>query len=165
MPMTSNTLLVRPTRLTPARDKEDVMRSRAFRYVLGFIPLLLAAAVAMPMSPAQAGPTVAAAKSGAATNGSVGNSAIIPGLCEYTSSQPTLRRGSSGTAVRQAQCEYNWATRGTNIAVDGSFGSITDSAIRHFQRCVHITADGIVGPVTWSRLNYWASSPGYPPGC
>ena len=93
------------------------------------------------------------------------NAAIIPYRCTYTASQPTLRSGSSGTAVRQAQCEYNYATRGTNIAQDGSFGPITRSSIIRFQRCVGITADGVVGPVTWSYLNYWASSNSYPSNC
>jgi peptidoglycan hydrolase-like protein with peptidoglycan-binding domain len=60
--------------------------------------------------------------------------------------------------VRQAQCEYNWSVLSPKIAEDGSFGPLTRAAIVRFQRCVGITADGIVGPVTWSRLNFWAAS-------
>lgn len=93
------------------------------------------------------------------------DAAPIPGRCTYTSRQPQLQRGSTGAAVRQVQCEYNWATRGANIAVDGKFGRGTRSAIVRFQRCMGITADGIVGPVTWSHLNYWAKSNSYPANC
>jgi len=84
---------------------------------------------------------------------------IIPNRCTYTSSEPTVRYGSSGTAVRQAQCEYNYAVRSPKITQDGSFGPNTRDAIIRFQRCVGISADGIVGPVTWSHLNYWAAQP------
>jgi zinc D-Ala-D-Ala carboxypeptidase len=84
---------------------------------------------------------------------------IIPNRCTYTASEPTLRYGSSGTAVRQAQCEYNFAVRSPKLTRDGSFGPLTRDAIKRFQRCVGITADGVVGPVTWSHLNYWAAQP------
>jgi peptidoglycan hydrolase-like protein with peptidoglycan-binding domain len=36
--------------------------------------------------------------------------------------------------------------------VDGAFGPLTRSAVISFQSNVGITADGIVGPVTWSKL-------------
>ena len=89
------------------------------------------------------------------------NAAIIPGRCTYTSSQPTLSQGSSGTAVRQAQCELNYSMRYTKVTVDGSFGPNTAQAVRIFQSCVGIGVDGIIGPVTWSRLNAWAGSNTY----
>lgn len=89
----------------------------------------------------------------------------IPHRCMYTDTERTLRYGSSGTVVRQAQCEYNMATRGTDLVVDGSYGPRTASAIRRFQDCVGITVDGIVGPITWNRLNDWARSNGYPANC
>lgn len=82
-------------------------------------------------------------------------------ICNYTSSRPTIQYGSTGSAVKQAQCYYNYATTGANLTVDGIFGSDTRAKIIHFQQCVGITADGIVGPVTWSNLSYWANSPYY----
>ena len=87
--------------------------------------------------------------------------AIIPNRCEYTSSQPELRRNSSGTAVRQLQCELNWAMTGNNLTVDGDFGSLTDAAVRRFQRCAGIGVDGIAGPNTWREANRWAASSAY----
>lgn len=91
--------------------------------------------------------------------------AASSGLCSYTSSEPVLRRGSTGTAVKQAQCELNYSMTGDNLAIDGDFGPATESAVKRFQACVKISVDGVIGPVTWSHLNYWASNGGYPSGC
>lgn len=81
--------------------------------------------------------------------------------CRHTNSRPTLRRGSSGTAVRQAQCYLNHAMTGDNLAEDGDFGPVTDAATRRFQGCAEITVDGIVGAQTWSFLTFWANSTEY----
>ena len=85
-------------------------------------------------------------------------------LCNYTGAQPLLVEGSSGTAVKQAQCELNWAYangHGLTLAVDGQFGSHTLTVTRDFQACVHIAVDGKIGPDTWSLLNFWVNQPGY----
>ncbi len=87
--------------------------------------------------------------------------AIISGRCAYTSSEPTLSYDPSTykTAVKQLQCELNWSLLYTPyLSVDGYFGSDTRAAVRTFQKCAGITVDGIVGPQTWSKLNYWAGS-------
>jgi hypothetical protein len=144
------------------------MRARSIRILLGSLSLVLTCLATVPLTAAHAASPSEAEAKGAVSktdDGSIVINRIIPGRCEYTSAEPTVRRGSSGAAVRQAQCEYNWATTGTNIAIDGSFGSITHDAIVRFQQCVGIEDDGIVGPVTWSHLNYWAASNFYPPGC
>ena len=86
--------------------------------------------------------------------------------------RPELAEGSSGTAVKQAQCELNWAyayAQSTNygngsaggLTVDGSFGAYTNEATRNFQACVHIAVDGVIGPNTWSKLNYWVNQSTY----
>lgn len=38
------------------------------------------------------------------------------------------------------------------LALDGSFGKNTDSAVRAFQKKNSLECDGVVGPVTWSKL-------------
>ena len=67
-----------------------------------------------------------------------------------SSSQPKLRQGSRGTAVRTLQSQLN--ARGASIAVDGSFGPATNSAVRALQRAAGIGVDGVVGPKTWNAL-------------
>jgi hypothetical protein len=73
-----------------------------------------------------------------------------PGQGEHDHDQPTLRRGSSGPAVRRLQSAL--VAAGHAISVDGDFGAQTEAAVRAFQTAAGLTADGIVGPATWSRL-------------
>lgn len=61
-------------------------------------------------------------------------------------------------AVHSLQTRLNvWAAsaRPTNpkVTVDGSFGPLTEQAVKLFQSSVGITSDGVVGPVTWAHLN------------
>ncbi|MFJ5307949.1 protein kinase [Streptomyces sp. NPDC088350] len=81
--------------------------------------------------------------------------------CGYTDSRPTIKNGSSGAAVQQAQCYLNLSMAGGTIPEDGDFGPVTEAATRRFQACAAITVDGLIGPETWSYLVYWASSPNY----
>jgi len=41
---------------------------------------------------------------------------------------------------------------GTNLSVDGMFGSATREAVRHFQRRHGLQVDGVAGPITKSKL-------------
>ncbi|MGW2648656.1 peptidoglycan-binding domain-containing protein [Streptomyces sp. NPDC001393] len=81
----------------------------------------------------------------------------------YTSSEPTLSYGSSGIAVEALQCELNWDMNNTtDLNIDGSWGDQTQAAVIKFQQCAGLQpVDGIVGPQTWSKLDYWASSQYY----
>lgn len=66
---------------------------------------------------------------------------------------PTISQGSTGNAVREAQCLLRfWGFSVGSSGIDGIFGSATRAAVIDFQRTCRITADGIVGPVTWNRL-------------
>jgi peptidoglycan hydrolase-like protein with peptidoglycan-binding domain len=82
-------------------------------------------------------------------------------ICNFTDSRPSLSRGSSGAAVRQAQCYLNQAI-GAGLDQDGDFGQITQSATRAFQQCAGIVVDGRIGAQTWSFLSFWANAPGAP---
>ena len=65
--------------------------------------------------------------------------------------QPMLRTGSRGDAVRKLQELLN-ALGYDCGSVDGIFGSKTKAAVLAFQKANGLGADGIVGPLTWGKL-------------
>ncbi|MEC4017583.1 peptidoglycan-binding domain-containing protein [Streptomyces sp. H27-D2] len=82
-------------------------------------------------------------------------------VCQFTKSRPTIKRGASGVAVKQAQCYLNHSLKGKGLLEDGEFGPVTDAAVHKFQKCADITIDGIIGAQTWSHLTFWANSSGF----
>ncbi|MEO0539246.1 MAG: peptidoglycan-binding domain-containing protein [Cyanobacteria bacterium P01_A01_bin.105] len=64
---------------------------------------------------------------------------------------PVLREGMYGPAVTRLQ-ERLRALDAYSGPIDGVFGSQTAAAVRQVQRSNDLTADGVVGPVTWSVL-------------
>ena len=65
--------------------------------------------------------------------------------------QPMLRTGSRGDAVRKLQELLN-AKGYTCGNVDGIFGSKTYAAVLEFQKANSLGVDGIVGSLTWAKL-------------
>ncbi len=63
-----------------------------------------------------------------------------------------LTNGSSGPDVALVQSWLNGQSSGTNISVDGKFGSGTQSAVRTFQNDTGLAVDGKVGNNTWNTL-------------
>ena len=61
-----------------------------------------------------------------------------------------LRRGDRGEAVRVLQRCLRSA--GYDLAIDGVFGRITLECVKSFQATHDLDRDGIVGPLTWSKL-------------
>jgi hypothetical protein len=61
-----------------------------------------------------------------------------------------LNRGDESPFVEILQ--HLLRARGSGLKVDGIFGVVTEEAVRRFQGKQGIAVDGIVGPVTWSRL-------------
>jgi GH24 family phage-related lysozyme (muramidase) len=59
--------------------------------------------------------------------------------------KPTLKRGNSGLAVKEMQGLLG-------IKQDGIFGTITETAVRLFQRQHGLIEDGICGVKTWNEL-------------
>lgn len=57
----------------------------------------------------------------------------------------TIKRGSRGEEVKLLQQKLN-------VIVDGIFGSITEEAVKEFQKTNGLSVDGIVGPKTWEKL-------------
>lgn len=62
----------------------------------------------------------------------------------------TYKKGSRGEIVRQIQKAL--AGAGLRVIVDGNFGTITEEAVREFQKKKGLTPDGIVGPATLALL-------------
>lgn len=61
-----------------------------------------------------------------------------------------LRLEMSGWEVKELQALLN--AYGFSLYLDSAFGPNTDSAVRQFQRAMGIDSDGIVGPITRSKL-------------
>ena len=66
--------------------------------------------------------------------------------------EPVLKRGSNDPAVRDLQQALKTLGHDPG-AIDGVFGASTESAVKAFQQAREITADGIVGRVTWINID------------
>ena len=66
------------------------------------------------------------------------------------SSWPLEQNGSRGENV--ASVQYMLQAKGYQLQADGQFGSLTAQAVMSFQGKNGLTADGIVGPLTWEKL-------------
>ncbi len=81
---------------------------------------------------------------------------VFTAVTDLAYSGEALRLGSSGTAVRELQEMLNFVgktyTSIPSLTVDGSFGALTQSAVREFQRIFGLTVDGVVGSATWNAL-------------
>lgn len=64
---------------------------------------------------------------------------------------PTLTKGASGDAVKRLQRALT-AGLGSTVAIDGSFGTGTDTAVRLYQDTRGLDVDGSVGSDTWKAL-------------
>jgi peptidoglycan hydrolase-like protein with peptidoglycan-binding domain len=61
-----------------------------------------------------------------------------------------VRLGDSGSGVQQIQTAL--VAHGYQVAVDGKFGPQTAQAVKAFQQKNGLTQDGVVGPITWAKL-------------
>ncbi|MFG3662281.1 glycoside hydrolase domain-containing protein [Streptomyces sp. NPDC047706] len=71
---------------------------------------------------------------------------------------PTVRGGSTGDLVKAAQCLLKAAGHDPGTP-DGIFGPDTTTAARDFQAGKQLTADGVVGPRTWTALLSGGTTP------
>jgi N-acetylmuramoyl-L-alanine amidase len=69
-----------------------------------------------------------------------------PGPQPTPGERPTIRQGSQGEAVREAQRLLG------GLTADGIFGPLTDARARQFQTERGLAVDGIIGPRTWGEL-------------
>jgi hypothetical protein len=101
--------------------------------------------------------TLAATPAEAVTSNTCGAVNFLGEYCGYYAGSATTAEFSTNTAaVKEIQDlidrESNFP--GTKLAVDGSFGSLTFSAVEWLQSHDHICGgvDGIVGSCTWAYL-------------
>jgi hypothetical protein len=71
-----------------------------------------------------------------------------------TANTPLLALHSVGDLVVWAQ--QHLVTAGYSTAVDGDYGPSTQTAVQSFQTADGLTADGVVGPATWTALLHFA---------
>lgn len=64
---------------------------------------------------------------------------------------PTVARGNTGEAVRQAQRALR-RNPDVVLEVDGIFGASTENATRRFQQANGITGTGVIDGATWKAL-------------
>lgn len=84
------------------------------------------------------------------------------------STQPTIRKGDSVSAVKSMQSMLNYLSKVSDHknhsswycgSADGVFGSSTVKALKNYQRDAGLTVDGVCGSATWRALErdvaYW----------
>src|SRR5919106_2735321 len=110
---------------------------------------LATAVVAGPSAP------LAAAQLGGGGDPSVAAASPANRAIEVRDGGLPLMLGSQGGLVAHVQ-------NAVGVSADGVFGTLTDAAVRSFQRSANLQVDGIVGPATWAAL--FGSSPNAPVG-
>ncbi len=103
------------------------------------------AAPATSLAPGQTATSVAASGATTTAAGRV-----------VTSPSNNVRLGDSGSGVKQIQTAL--VAHGFKVAVDGQFGAQTAQAVKSFQQKNGLTQDGVVGPVTWAKLQATSTS-------
>ena len=88
----------------------------------------------------------------------VGEETVL-GVCNYLGvkyiprdleNHPLLRRGDRGNFVTLLQ--FILSDYGYDLTPDGSFGALTENAVKDFQRKNGLAEDGVVGKNTWKTL-------------
>jgi peptidoglycan hydrolase-like protein with peptidoglycan-binding domain len=76
----------------------------------------------------------------------------VVGPTTWTKLIITVKKGSKGNAVRAVQWQLRNQYGYKTLAVDGNFGTSTQSAVKGFQKKYKLSVDGIVGNATWMAL-------------
>jgi peptidoglycan hydrolase-like protein with peptidoglycan-binding domain len=69
---------------------------------------------------------------------------------------PVLKKGSEPPSgpwvVKRLQLMLNDRGGFPALVVDGAFGPLTETAVKHYQQNENLTVDGVVGKQTWTSL-------------
>jgi hypothetical protein len=87
----------------------------------------------------------------------IGTASAVPNVVPVSSSGadvilPTISQGASGGYVKAVQALIKDKFGHGALVVDGSFGPGTVQGVKDVQSFFHATADGVVGPQTWTLL-------------
>ena len=95
-------------------------------------------------------PNYSKSSSTTSSGGSSGSSSkkTIPTLAACS---PMLKKGSKGTQVKYLQKDLNYVMK-SGLAVDGDFGSKTQSALKSFQKKYGLEVDGIYGNKSKAKM-------------
>jgi hypothetical protein len=96
--------------------------------------------------------TTSAVKNFQQTKGLTADGIVGPNTWKALVQGHTVKKGSSGDAVRAVQHLLVHKHGYSSITVDGVFGSETDKAVHDLQNVYGLPADGIVGQNTWKAL-------------
>jgi peptidoglycan hydrolase-like protein with peptidoglycan-binding domain len=95
--------------------------------------------------------TKSAVKSFQGTKGLAVDGIVGPNTWQALVQDHKVKKGSSGEAVWAVQYLLEHK-HGYGLSADGSFGNITDAAVRDLQKVYGLTVDGVVGKKTWKAL-------------
>jgi peptidoglycan hydrolase-like protein with peptidoglycan-binding domain len=114
----------------------------------GLASATLVVGLALPAAAAPAAPAAPARASVSA----VAAARVAPAVA--LKAWPVLRQGANSgwPKVTVRSLQYLLDARGAKVTVDSVFGAKTTAAVVAFQRARHLTADGVVGPLTWGAL-------------
>jgi len=128
-------------------NRTTTVATTARTLVTTTVPAAGASTSAAPTSvaPGQTAPT--ATTPGAATT-AAGRTVSSPSA--------NVHLGDSGSGVKQIQTAL--VAHGYKVAVDGQFGAQTSQAVKDFQKKNGLSQDGVVGPVTWAKLQAASST-------
>jgi hypothetical protein len=78
------------------------------------------------------------------SSSSTSSSATKKSIPTLASATPNLKKGSTGTEVKNLQKDLNYVMK-SGLDVDGDFGTKTETALKSFQKKYGLTVDGIYG--------------------
>jgi peptidoglycan hydrolase-like protein with peptidoglycan-binding domain len=114
------------------------------------LPTVPAATTAATSTTAAGSTTTASLAPGQTASSVAGGASTTAAARVVTNPSDSVHLGDTGSGVKQIQARL--VAHGYKVATDGAFGPRTAAAVKDFQKKAGIAQDGVVGPVTWAKL-------------